>query len=305
MFTDFQILVVILVLLLVAVSPVGAIEVIDDAGQRIHLEQPARRLVSLAPHVTENLFSAGVGDRVVGTVNYSDYPEAARAIPQVGGYDNFNIELIHALKPDLIIAWQEGNQLIQVEQLQTLGYTIYIDYPRDFESRARRLARPCRNFGILTANEATADMAAGSLLDSMRDLRAVYGGQDPVTVFYQVWSVPLITVNDRQIIGQSISLCGGTNIFARLDKLTPTVNLEDVLVADPEIIIASGMDEQRPEWLDEWNRWPFLRAVRDSHLYFIPPDIIQRHTVRLVEGTSLLCEQIHQVRTGRRQRAVR
>ena len=301
MSTDLQITAAILALLLVAVSPAGAIDVIDDAGRRVYLDQPARRIVSLAPHATENLFSAGVGDRIVGTVNYSDYPEAASAIPEVGGYDNFNIELIHALQPDLIIAWQEGNQLIQFEQLLALGYTIYIDYPRDFEG----IARSIRNFGVLTANEAAADRAAGRLLDSMRGLRTVYGGQDPVTVFYQVWSVPLITVNDRQIIGQSISLCGGTNIFARLDKLTPTVNLEDVLVADPEIIIASGMDEQRPEWLDEWNRWPFLRAVRDSHLYFIPPDIIQRHTVRLVEGTSLLCEQIHQVRTGRRQRAVR
>src|SRR3972149_8679052 len=126
----------ILLLLLLAASGslcalAAGIELNDDAGRIVRLKQPARRVISLAPHITENLFSAGVGDRIVGTVNFSDYPPAARAIPQVGGYDNFNIELIHALQPDLIIAWQEGNQLIQVEQLEAMGYVVYVDYPLD------------------------------------------------------------------------------------------------------------------------------------------------------------------------------
>lgn len=283
-------------LLLVASASLRAlaagIELTDDAGRVVRLERPARRVVSLAPHITENLFSAGVGDRIVGTVNYSDYPEAARAIPQVGGYDNVNIELIHVLKPDLIIVWEEGNQKVQYDQLQALGYTIYVDYPRDFEG----IARSIRNFGILTGNEAAAYAAAANLLDSMRGLRERFGSRAPVTAFYQVWPEPLITVNDRQIIGQSIRLCGGRNIFAQLDSLSPSVSIEDVLAADPEVIIASGMNEQRPEWLDEWTRWPFLRAIREGHLFFIPPDVIQRHTTRLLEGTTLLCEQLEQVR---------
>lgn len=287
---------IMLLLLLAASASFGAlaagIELTDDAGRVVRLERPARRVVSLAPHITENLFSAGVGDRIVGTVNYSDYPQAARAIPQVGGYDNVNIELIHALKPDLIIVWEEGNQKVQYDQLQALGYTIYVDYPRDFEG----IARSIRNFGILTGNEAAADAAAANLLDSMRGLRERFGSRAPVTAFYQVWPEPLITVNDRQIIGQSIRLCGGRNIFAQLDSLSPSVSIEDVLAADPEVIIASGMNERRPEWLDEWTRWPFLRAVREGHLFFIPPDVIQRHTTRLLEGTTLLCEQLEQVR---------
>lgn len=289
----------IMALLLLAVSvSLGAlaagIELTDDAGRVVRLERPARRVVSLAPHITENLFSAGAGDRIVGTVNYSDYPQAARAIRQVGGYDNVNIELIHALKPDLIIIWEEGNQKVQYDQLQALGHTIYVDYPRDFDG----IARSIRNFGVLTGNEASADAAAASLLDSMRGLRERFGARPPVSVFYQVWPEPLITVNDRQIIGQSIALCGGRNIFAQLDSLSPSVGREDVIAADPQVIIASGMNETRPQWLDEWARWPTLQAVRDKHLFFIPPDIIQRHTTRLLEGTTLLCEQLDQVRRG-------
>jgi iron complex transport system substrate-binding protein len=270
----------------------AGIELTDDAGRVVRLERPAQRVVSLAPHITENLFSAGVGDRIVGTVNYSDYPQAARAIRQVGGYDNVNIELIHALKPDLIVVWEEGNQKVQYDQLQALGHTIYVDYPRDFEG----IARSIRNFGILTGNATVADAAAASLLDSMRGLRERFGARTPVSVFYQVWPEPLITVNDRQIIGQSIRLCGGRNVFAQLDSLSPSVGREDVIAADPQVIIASGMNEQRPQWLDEWARWPKLQAVRDKHLFFIPPDIIQRHTARLLEGTTLLCEQLEQVR---------
>ena len=291
----------ILLLLLLAASGslcalAAGIELNDDAGRIVRLKQPARRVISLAPHITENLFSAGVGDRIVGTVNFSDYPPAARAIPQVGGYDNFNIELIHALQPDLIIAWQEGNQLIQVEQLEAMGYVVYVDYPLDFAG----IARSIRNFGVLTGNEATAGAAAAALVERMQRLRDAYSGLEPISVFYQVWPEPLITVNNRQIIGQSIALCGGRNIFAELDALTPRVNKENVLAADPQAIIASGMNDQRPEWLDDWARWPTLQAARDRHLFFIPPDIIQRHTARLLEGTDMLCGFIHQVRQERR-----
>lgn len=277
----------------------AGIEVTDDAGRVVRLEQPAQRVVSLAPHITENLFSAGAGDRIVGTVNFSDYPLPARAIPQVGGYDNFNIELIHALRPDLIVAWQEGNQLVQVEQLEAMGHVVYVDYPLD----SAGVARSIRNFGVLTGNEAAAGAAATALADRMERLRTGYSALEPVSVFYQVWSAPLITVNDRQIIGQSIRLCGGRNIFAALDSLTPRVSLEDVLAADPQVIIASGMNETRPEWLDAWARWPNLQVVRHKHLFHIPPDIIQRHTARLAEGTGMLCEFIHRVRTERGQGA--
>ena len=93
------------------------ISVTDDIGQRVTLERPAKRIVSLAPHITENLFAAGAGDLIIGTVSYSDYPDAALSIPRVGSYNNINIELIASTRPDLVIAWREGNQKNQVEKL--------------------------------------------------------------------------------------------------------------------------------------------------------------------------------------------
>jgi ABC-type Fe3+-hydroxamate transport system, periplasmic component len=117
-----------------------------------------------------------------------------------------------------------------------------------------------------------------------------------VRVFYQVWNQPLTTVNGEQIISQVLSLCGGRNVFAELPALAPTVDVEAVLAADPEAIIASGMDLSRPEWLDDWRRWPQLQAVRRGNLLFVPPDLLQRHSPRILDGAESVCRQLERVR---------
>ena len=132
-----------------AAPAAGAIEVVDDHGRAVRLQGPARRIVSLAPHITENLFSAGAGQFVVGAVDHSDYPAAARAVRRVGGYHNFDAELILALQPDLVIAWKEGNPLHLVEKLERLGLTVYITEPKRLEDIPRNIVR----FGVLTGAE--------------------------------------------------------------------------------------------------------------------------------------------------------
>lgn len=92
----------------------------------------------------------------------------------------------------------------------------------------------------------------------------------------------------------------GENIFADLKLLAPKVTVEAVIAADPEIIVASGMGEARPEWVDDWRQWPNMTAVKRDNLFFIPPDLLQRHTPRLAEGAAQLCAQIEAAR-GRRK----
>jgi iron complex transport system substrate-binding protein len=117
-----------------------------------------------------------------------------------------------------------------------------------------------------------------------------------VRVFYQVWNRPLMTVNGQQLISQVLRLCGGRNVFAELPALSAAVDLEAVLGKDPEAIVASGMGEERPEWLEDWRRWPSLTAVKRDNLFFVPPDLIQRHSPRVLEGAQLLCRQLDQAR---------
>jgi len=268
------------------------IEVIDDAGKTVALAQPAQRIVSLAPHITEMLFSAGAGDRIVGTVAFSDYPEVAMRIPKIGSSQHLDFERITALRPDLIVGWKSGNPLAALEHLEKLGFTLFLSEPRilgDIADNIEKLAR-------LTATEAAARKNIHPFREGLRKLAAQYSGAAPVTVFYEIWNRPMMTLNGEHIVSSVIDLCGGRNVFANLSNLAPRVGTEAVLQRNPQAIIASGSGSERPAWLDDWKQWPSLRAVENNHLFFIPPDIIQRHSLRILQGAEMLCDQLQQVR---------
>jgi iron complex transport system substrate-binding protein len=281
--------------LAIAATPAHAdITVRDDTGQTLRLTQAPKRIVSLAPHATELLFEVGAGSRIVGAVSHSDYPEEAKRIPHVGGYRALDMEAIAALKPDLIVAWPSGNTPAQVEKLKQLGLPIYLSEPKRIADIASALER----IGALTGNADTAHQAVRKFNQRHAALRTTYAGRSPVRVFYQLWNSPLITVSGDQIISDAIRLCGGENVFASLPTLTATVSMEAVLQADPEVIVASGMAAQRPPWLDDWKRWPRLRAAKNDQLHFIPADWINRATPRLLQGAEKLCGILDGARKG-------
>lgn len=267
----------------------------DDTGGVVELAAPARRIVSLAPHATEILYVAGAGDYLVGAVEYSDYPEAAMRIPRVGSYAGLDLERIVALRPDLVIAWQSGNPPAQVERLRALGLAVYVSEPRHIEDVATNIER----LGRLAGTTDAALRAAQAFRQRHDGLRRRYAGRPPVTVFYQIWDQPLMTVNGRQLISDVIRLCGGRNVFADLPILAPTVDVEAVLAADPEAIVASGAGAARPEGLDAWRHWPQLRAVQRDNLFVVPPDVLQRHGPRILDGAEHLCAALEAAR-GRR-----
>lgn len=276
------------------------IEVIDDSGHALRLAAPAQRIVSLAPHLTELLFAAGAGAQVVGAVAYSDYPPAAAELPQVGSYNQIDLEAVLALRPDLVIAWQSGNRNTQFERLRAFGIPLYLNEPRDFDA----LAHSLEQFGRLTGQESSAQQAAAALRKRHAALAARYRSRPRVRVFYQIWDRPMMTINDQHLIGKVITLCGGENVFGQLPTLTPNVSVEAVLAAQPEAIIASGTGTSRPAWLDQWQQWPQLPAAARDHLFFIPPDLLQRHAPRILDGAEILCAQLEEVRAARGERAL-
>lgn len=273
----------------------AAVDVTDDLGQSIRLAQPARRIVSLAPHVTELLYAAGAGDKVVGVVQYSDYPEAARKVVRVGGYTSVDMEKVVALKPDLVVAWKSGNRDAHLDKLRGLGIPVFINEPRKIEDVARSLSQ----LGRLAGTEAAAESAAKAFRERHAALQARYSSRPRVRTFYEIWNRPLMTINGEHLISDVIRLCGGENVFARLPVLAPTIDTEAVLAAAPEVIVASGMGEARPEWLDDWRQWTKLQAVSRGNLFFIPPDQIQRHTPRILDGAERLCSQLEEARARR------
>lgn len=280
---------------LVCLPARAEIVVTDASGVGIRLAAPARRIVSLSPHITELLFAVGAGDRIVGNVDYGNYPPAARALPKVGDYANLDLEGIVALKPDLVMGWQSGNPPAAVARLRAMGLQVHLSEPGRIEDIAGEMER----IGRLAGTEAVANAAANAFRERHARLAARYSPRPPVTVFYQIWKQPLMTINSKQIISDAIRLCGGRNVFAQLQGLAPTVSVEAVIAANPEVIVASGMGESRPEWLDDWKRWNTLTAVARDNLYFVPPDLLQRHTPRILDGAEKLCAHLEAARGKR------
>ncbi|MDR3299108.1 MAG: cobalamin-binding protein [Candidatus Accumulibacter sp.] len=280
---------------LAAIAEIAEIAVTDDTGAVVRLSQPARRIVTLAPHLAETLFAAGAGDRLVGTVDYSDYPEAVKNVPRIGGYSRLDLETIVALKPDLIVAWHSGNAPANIDKLRAFGFPIYVSQPNRLEDVAGEIER----LGRLAGSSAAADAAARQFSARLASLRERYGGRPVARVFYQIWKQPLSTVGGKQIISSVIRLCGGENVFGGLETIAPVVAIEAVIAANPEVIVASGMDEARPEWLDDWKRWSVITAVTRGNLFFVPPELIQRHTPRLLDGAEQLCRHLETARSRR------
>lgn len=264
----------------------------DDSNTDVRLASPARRIISLAPNITEVVYAAGAGDRLVGTVDFSDYPAAARQLPRVGSYARVDVEAIVALKPDLVLAWDSGNPPATITQLRKLGIPVFVTEPKTLDDVARDLER----YGTLTGTNAAGQLAAQNFRKRLAALQQQYAARKPVRVFYEVWDEPLMTVNGKQIISDVIRLCGGVNVFADLPALAPTISVEAVLAANPEAIIAGGMGEKNAAWLDPWKKWPRLKANAKGNLFFIDPNLLQRHTPRLLDGADQMCTRLEEAR---------
>lgn len=270
----------------------GDLAVIDDSGHILRLNQPARRIVSLAPHLTEILYAAGAGSRIIATVEFSDYPPEARALPRIGSYERIDLESLLRLKPDLVIAWRSGTPTAVIEKIRSLGLPLYLHHATRIEDVARDLER----FGDLSGQKKTGAAAAENFRRQLAQLRHRHAKKPRIRVFYEVWNSPLMTVGGPQVITDVIHLCGGENIFSDLPRLAPVVSLEAVLAAQPEAIVAAGMGNARPEWLDDWKKWASLPAVAQGNLFHIHPDLMHRHSPRLLEGADRLCQLLELAR---------
>ncbi len=277
-------------------SAFAEVRVEDDIGQLIILESPARRVISLAPHTTELLFDAGATDQLKGVVSFSDYPEQAKTIRRIGSYNQFDLEAITALKPDLIVAWQEGNTMARINQVMSLGVPVFVNEPRTYEDIETSILK----FGKLLGTENKARQRAEQYTRELARLKQANNDKSPVRVFYQVWDKPLYTVNGQHLISRVIDFCSGINVFHQVSALSPQIGIESVLQRDPEVIVA-GMAKGREHWLDDWKQWSGLQAVRNQQLYAINADLIVRHTPRILQGTQQMCDIFDQVRSARKK----
>jgi iron complex transport system substrate-binding protein len=279
------------------------VQVTDDTHHTLTLAHPLARVISAAPSLTELLYEAGAGERLVGTVDYSDYPTAARKVPRIGSNQKLDLERIARMKPDLALVWFHGNATREVEQLAALGVPMFYLEPQRIQDIPSALER----IGHLMGTSKIAQAAAQRFRARYDALRTRYAGRAPVRVFYQVEESPLLTVNDKQLISDVIHLCGGINVFGQASMLVPQLSTESVVTADPEVILTSRWSSNGGGSSDAvrapedrsfrmWARFSTMKAVKAGQLWLIPGDQISRHGPRILDAAQALCAALDEAR---------
>lgn len=263
------------------------ITVIDTIGHRITLTKPAKRIIALAPNLTEILFAIGAGKNLVGVSSGSNYPLQAQKIVIVTNANTINLEAILKLQPDLVVAWEGGNPAGQIAQLKKFNIPLYLSATNNFID----ITKTIRDLGKLVGRQKQANHVAKQFADKINLFKKKYTHNiKKISVFYEIWQQPLFTVGSRSLINQAINLCGGVNIFAKTYGFAPQVGVEAVLNANPQVIIAGYKTNQ---WQNYWRQYPQLRAVRHKTLFSINPDLLQRPGPRFTQGVQELCDKIN------------
>jgi iron complex transport system substrate-binding protein len=290
------ILAALLLATLAARADAPALQLVDDGGHDVQLARPAQRIVTLAPHLTELVYAAGAGDRLVAVGKFSDYPPQALAKPVISDAFAVNYEALMQLKPDLVLVWGSGTPERVKAKLRSLGIPVY-----EIEIRnVAGLADTLRSIGRLAGTDGVAQARAQAITTDWAALKAAYADRKPVRVFFQLWDAPLMTLNAQHLISSAITACGGTNVFAELPTLTATVSWEAAVQRDPQLVLVGG----RPGEVMKPGRWAdFQQVSATKHAEFgsVEGDLIARSGPRFVEGARELCLAVDRARQGRPQ----
>ena len=263
---------------------------VDDLGRKIFLAKAPRRVVSLAPSITEILYAIGLNDEIVGVTEFCDYPPEAKQKAKIG-YAQPNIEAIVTLEPDLVLAPRAFLRADLLAKLEQLKVTTFVVDPESFEEIPSRI----QTVGRILNRSTAADGVAMAMRQRIAAIRSKMEAVARVRVLYVLNSQPLITVGPGSYIHQVINVAGGSNIASQATVPYPHLNMEAVLKEDPEIIIfpigkAEGISLAEQQ---EWLRWTSLSAVKQGRLHQISADILNRPGPRIVEGLETLARIIH------------
>jgi iron complex transport system substrate-binding protein len=248
------------------------------------------RIVTLAPFITELAFDAGIGDRLVGVSAYSDYPPAARALPEVSSAAGLSVEKIAALEPDVAFVWRDSVKPQEIERLQGLGIRVVVVSARTLDEIPRALETIGDAAGVDVSSRARA------FRHRVDELRNAYSSRRKLDTLLEIWNKPLTTIAGRHYMNDALEVCGARNVFADLPGVTPVVPWESVYARDPEVVVGAGSAGDRATFEASWRERPTLSAVKAHRLVYVHPDTIQRPSLRIIEGIAELCQGLDRVR---------
>ncbi len=268
---------------------------VSVSWQAFAVDFSKQRIIALSPHSVELIYLLGAGERIVATTSFADYPEAAKSIPVIGGYNGIQIEKVLVLKPDLIIAWESGNKADDLVQLERLGFKVYRSQTRNLSGIADEILR----LGELLGLPERARSEADRFMTRLDSIKAQHAHKQTVRFFYQLWNEPLRAMAAQSWINEMLVGCGGQNIFDASIGDYPQVSIESVLERKPEAIVIPSHHGHGLGEGDFWLKWPEIPAVQNRQVFYINGDIVHRFSVRALDGMQTICEHFDEVRRVR------
>lgn len=245
------------------------------------------RVVSLAPALNELMLELGAGPQLVGVLGTRERPVALADLPSVGEYGQLEIETLLSLKPQLVLLWPDSIGAAQRQQLRQLGLQLYEVQPHSLDELATQVAA----LGQRVGRPERGQQLAQGFRQLLAHLRQRYRRDKPLRVFYQVWDNPLYSIGGQQIISDALRVCGAENLFGDLTLAAPQINLETLLVRDPDVILVS-----EPQLLAAWQAWPQLKAVQRGQVWAVPDRGLERPSLQMLKATERLCELLKSAR---------
>jgi iron complex transport system substrate-binding protein len=263
----------------------------DEVGREVTFPFPPKRIVSLAPNVTEILFSLGLDEEIVGVSIHCNFPEKANTKVRIGSYIRLDFEKIISLNPDLIIATGAGNTRDMVDRLGQLGFSTYVIYPKNFSDILKNIA----HIGQVVNREKEARVIIEGLRKRSQRVIELTKDLPRPKVFIQIGEAPLVTVGKGSFADDLIRLAGGENIAGKEKEVYPRFGMEEILKRSPEVIVISSMNPKGDyrEVLQEWNRWKTIPAVKNGRVHIINSDLLDRPSPRIIDGLEELAKILH------------
>jgi len=252
---------------------------------------PPKRIVSLAPNITEILFAFGLDQEIVGVSIHCNFPEGAENKVRVGSYISLDFEKIVSLQPDLIIATGAGNTRDMVERLERLGFPTYVIFPKNFED----VLQSIRHLGQVTGREREGLTIIQGMKHRRQKVVALTQGLPRPRVFLQIGEAPIVTVGKNSFANDLIRLAGGENIAGREKEMYPRLGMEEILKRSPEVILVTSMNPKGnyEKALQEWSRWKTIPAVKNGRIHLIDSDLVDRPSPRIIEGLEEMARSLH------------
>ena len=275
----------------------AAITVQDDAGKRVTVDSPAKRIVTLAPSLTELVYAAGAGAKLVAVSAYSDFPTAAKSLPQVADFNGVALESLLVQKPDLVIAWKSGNRENDLQRIRALGIPVYAAEV----ARMADVPHTLRQIGQLAGTSTIAEPAARAFETRSAALQDANIGKAKISVFFEIGRLPLMTINGRHAISEAITICGGENVFMNAPALVFTPSREALIQLQPQVIlypissVKRGQDKTDPKKLQGFVG---IAAAKENRIYSIDGDSILRQGPRFIDGVAEICAALDTARAA-------